>query len=197
MSTHNTIISQIFKDIVLSQVESRMIEDKMECINLKKGSSLLQAQDTVYHQYYVDQGCLRTYYIDNAGREHTIQFAINDWWISDYTAFFNTGNAIMNIETIQDTTVYKISRSNMEELLQEIPQLETFFRKKMEGAFASFQKRILASLSQTARERYLSFITTYPNIEQSVKNYHIASYLGITTESLSRIRKEIAHSSVS
>ncbi|PQJ32748.1 hypothetical protein BST92_12825 [Nonlabens arenilitoris] len=197
MTIYNSIISQIFKDTVLSQNESRMIDEKMERMLLKKGSSLLQAHDTVFHQYYVDQGCLRTYFIDTAGKEHTIQFAINDWWISDYTAFFNTGKSIMNIETIQDTIVYKISRSNMEELLKEIPQLETFFRKKMEGAFASFQKRILASLSQTAKERYLSFITTYPNIEQSVKNYHIASYLGITTESLSRIRKEITHSGVS
>lgn len=121
------MISQIFKDTVLSQNESRMIDEKMERIVLKKGSSLLQAHDTVYHQYYVHQGCLRTYFIDAAGKEHTIQFAINDWWISDYTAFFNTGKSIMNIETIQDTIVYKISRSNMEKLLLEIPQLETFF----------------------------------------------------------------------
>ena len=98
----------------------------------------------------------------------------------------------MYIETIQDATLYKISRKNMEGLFLEIPQLETFFRKKMEKAFTSFQKRILSSLAQSAKERYLTFISTYPNIEQSVKNYHIASYLGITTESLSRIRKELA-----
>ena len=98
----------------------------------------------------------------------------------------------MNIEVIQDATLYKISKNNMESLFKEIPQLETFFRKKMEKAFSSFQKRILANLSQSAKEKYVSFINTYPNIEQSVKNYHIASYLGITTESLSRIRKELA-----
>jgi CRP-like cAMP-binding protein len=72
-----------------------------------------------------------------------------------------------------------------------MPKLESYFRKKMERAFASFQKRIIANLSQTASERYLNFINTYPNIEQNVKNYHIASYLGITTQSLSRIRKEL------
>ena len=98
----------------------------------------------------------------------------------------------MNIECIQNAELFQISKDSMESLFLEIPQLETFFRKKMERAFASFQKRILASLAQPARERYLSFVTTYPNIEQSVKNYHIASYLGITTESLSRIRKENA-----
>ena len=157
---------------------------------MKKGENLLEANETVLYQYYVSKGCLRTYFIDQAGKEHTLQFAINDWWISDYTAFFSSTQAIMNIECIQDAILYKISKKGMEDLFLEIPQLETFFRKKMEGAFASFQKRILASLAQPAKKRYLAFITTYPNIEQSVKNYHIASYLGITTESLSRIRRE-------
>ncbi|CAM1357483.1 Crp/Fnr family transcriptional regulator [Tenacibaculum halocynthiae] len=125
-------------------------------------------------------------------KEHTIQFAIEDWWISDYTAFFTTSKAIMTIDCIQDAVVYKISKESMESLYTVIPKLETFFRRKMEGAFSSFQKRILGALSQTAKERYITFIEAYPNIEISVKNYHIASYLGITTESLSRIRKEIA-----
>jgi CRP-like cAMP-binding protein len=79
----------------------------------------------------------------------------------------------------------------MESLYIEIPRLETFFRKKMEGAFAGFQKRIIGNLSQSTKEKYISFISTYPNIEQSVKNYHIASYLGVTTETLSRVRNEI------
>ena len=80
----------------------------------------------------------------------------------------------------------------MDELFNRVPALDRFFRKKMEKSFASFQKRILSSLAQSAKQRYLSFIEAYPNIEQTVKNYHIASYLGITTETLSRIRKEIS-----
>ena len=98
----------------------------------------------------------------------------------------------MNIEVIQDAILYRISRDEKEFLYEQIPKVETFFRKKLERAFAAFQKRILSGLSLTAKERYIRFISTYPNIEKSVKNYHIASYLGITTESLSRIRKELA-----
>ncbi|MBU3012516.1 Crp/Fnr family transcriptional regulator [Polaribacter vadi] len=192
MNLDTSILSQIFKNVSFSKDEKICIENKLEKLTLKKGTTILKAGDTVFNQYYVFDGCLRTYYIDNSGKEHTLQFAINDWWISDYTAFFTSSKAIMHIETIQNATLYKISKENMEILYKEIPQLETFFRKKMERAFTSFQKRILASLSQSAKERYLSFITTYPNIEQNVKNFHIASYLGITTESLSRIRKEIA-----
>ena len=192
MNIENSIISEIFKGTSFSENEARLIEGELEKLKLKKGVTILRADDTVVNQYYVYSGCLRTYFIDKSGKEHTLQFAINDWWISDYTAFFTTTKATMHIETIQDAILYKISKRSMEDLFIEVPQLETFFRKKMEGAFAGFQKRILAALAQSAKERYVSFVTTYPNIEQSVKNYHIASYLGITTESLSRIRKEIS-----
>ena len=99
----------------------------------------------------------------------------------------------MNIEVLKDATLYKLSHSDKEYLYAQIPKIESFFRKKLERAFAAFQKRILRNLSQSASERYVSFITNYPDIEKNVKNYHIASYLGITTESLSRIRKELSN----
>jgi CRP-like cAMP-binding protein len=188
----DAITFQIFKDLSLSEKERIRIENKFEQLNLKKGELLLKANDIVNHQYYVGNGCLRTFFMDKHAKEHTLQFAIKDWWISDYTSYFTNTKSILSIECIQHATIYKISKENIENLYLEIPKLETFFRKKLEGAFASFQKRILSSLSQSAKERYASFTQTYPNIEQQVKNYHIASYLGITTESLSRIRKEIA-----
>tara|TARA_B110000285_G_C14767537_1_gene442487 strand:+ start:16 stop:594 length:579 start_codon:yes stop_codon:yes gene_type:complete len=187
-----SIISDIFKDISFSQEEIVKIESKFEKIILKKKDILLETGNTVHYQYYINSGCLRTYFVDNSGKEHTVQFAIKDWWISDYTAFFTTSKAVMTIECIQNASVYKVSKIDMENLYTEIPQLETFFRQKMEVAFAGFQKRIIGNLSQSTKEKYTSFIHTYPNIEQSVKNYHIASYLGVTTETLSRIRKEIA-----
>ena len=193
MSIAISILAEVFKDISFSAEETTLIEATFEKVELKKGTTLLRADETVLNQYYVQKGCLRTYYIDSTGKEHTLQFAINDWWISDYTAFFSSTKAIMNIECIQDATLYKISKKNIDRLFEETPQLETFFRKKMEKAFASFQKRILASLSQSAKERYITFRSSYPNIDQSIKNYHVASYLGITTESLSRIRKELTH----
>ena len=192
MKPENTITFQIFKDLSLTEKERIRIEHTFEQLNLKKGELLLKANDIVDHQYYVSDGCLRTFFIDRDAKEHTLQFAIKDWWISDYTSYFTNTKSILSIECIQHATIYKISKENIESLYLEIPKLETFFRKKLEGAFASFQKRILSSLSQSAKERYASFTQTYPNIEQQVKNYHIASYLGITTESLSRIRKEIA-----
>ncbi|WP_282088208.1 Crp/Fnr family transcriptional regulator [Aquimarina algiphila] len=170
------------------------MENTFERVILTKGEIVLKAGERVTDQYYVYDGCLRTFFIDKAGKEHTIQFAIQDWWISDYIAFFTGEKAVLNIECIQNAVLYKISKKNIEKTYDRIPKVERFFRKKMEKSFASFQKRILANLAQSAKERYVNFISTYPNIEQHIKNYHIASYLGITTESLSRIRKELTTS---
>ncbi len=192
MNSDNSKIKEIFKDLLFSDEQIKVIESVFHKVKYKKGDTILKANDKVDYQYYILEGCLRTYHIDTYGKEHTVQFGIKDWWISDYTAFFSTSNAIMTIEVIQDATIYRISRKDKERLYAEIPIIETFFRIKLERAFAGFQKRILSNLSQTATERYLDFINRYPNIEKSIKNYHIASYLGITTESLSRIRKELS-----
>lgn len=192
MRSDNSKIKEIFKDLTFSKEQIKVIESVFYKVNNKKGDVILKANDNVDFQYYILNGCLRSYHVDDHGKEHTIQFGVKDWWISDYTAFFSSTKAIMTIEVIQDATLYRISKEDKEILYSKVPIIETFFRKKLERAFAAFQKRILANLSQTATERYLDFINTYPNIEKSIKNYHIASYLGITTESLSRIRKDLA-----
>jgi CRP-like cAMP-binding protein len=184
-------IKDIFKDLVFNENEIELIRSVFHKVHAKKGTILLNAGDNVNEQYYIFEGCLRSYHIDTHGKEHTVQFGIKDWWISDYRAFFTSSKATMTIEVIQDAILYKISDIDKENLYQHISKIEHFFRLKLEKAFAALQKRILGNLSLTAKERYLSFITTYPNIEKNIKNYHIASYLGITTESLSRIRKEL------
>ncbi|TSE06436.1 Crp/Fnr family transcriptional regulator [Aquimarina algiphila] len=194
MHSSDVIINSIFKDIAFTKPEVSFMENTFERVILTKGEIVLKAGERVTDQYYVYDGCLRTFFIDKAGKEHTIQFAIQDWWISDYIAFFTGEKAVLNIECIQNAILYKISKKNIEKTYDRIPKVERFFRKKMEKSFASFQKRILANLAQSAKERYVNFISTYPNIEQHIKNYHIASYLGITTESLSRIRKELTTS---
>ncbi len=187
----NETLLSIFKDCSLSAAEIREIAGCFEKIELQKGSILLRAGEIVQHQYYVDNGCLRTYYLQETGKQHTLQFAIKDWWISDYTAYFSQSNAMLHIECVKTAVVYKISQKDMQQLYKSIPVLETFFRHKLEKAFASFQRRILSNLAKPATVRYQEFLLKYPKIEQNINNYHIASYLGITTESLSRIRKSL------
>ncbi len=187
-----SLLKEVFKDPEFTEEELHKIEGLLQKVQLKKGELLVSKGQIVLFTHFVFSGCLRTFFIDDSGKEHTLQFAVKNWWISDYSAFFNAGVSLMNIECIQDATIYKLSRKDMLQLYTDIPKFETFFRKKLEKRFMALQKRVLNNLALTAKERYLDFIKTYPNIEQNVKNYHIASFLGITTESLSRIRKEIA-----
>jgi CRP-like cAMP-binding protein len=186
--------NRIFKSLTFNQEEIKIIESVFHKVEVKKGATLLNTGDTTAFKYYIIEGCLRSYHVNSKGKEFTIQFAINDWWMTDFTAFFSSEKSIMTIEAIKNSTLYKISKTDEDYLYDKIPKLDRFFRVKVEKAYATFQKRILANLSQTAKERYSNFIKTYPNIEKSIKNYHIASYLGITNESLSRIRKELSNS---
>lgn len=194
MLTSSSKTREIFDNISFSENEIRIIESIFNKVKYKKGTQLLQINEVGDIQYYVLDGCLRLYHVDANGKDHTIQFAIKDWWICDCTAFFTDTKATMSIEAINDATVYELSKKDRDYLYLQSIKIESFFRKKLERALASFQKRILANISQSAKERYINFIKAYPNIEKSVKNYHIASYLGITTQSLSRIRKELSHS---
>ena len=193
MQEPNSIIHQIYhNDLSFTEEETAFIVDKYKKVIYKKGEIILRADVQVNYQFFVFDGCLRTYLIAKSGKEHTIQFAIKSWWISDYIGYFSETKSVLFIECIEDAILYKISREDVEEIYAKIPKTERFIRKKLERSFVSFQKRILANLSQSAKERYINFTQDYPNIEQHVKNYHIASYLGITTESLSRIRKKIS-----
>ncbi|APY09594.1 cyclic nucleotide-binding protein [Winogradskyella sp. J14-2] len=177
--------------MTFSEDEIKLIESVFHKVIVKKGDILIRPGNNVESQYYIVDGCLRAFHTDKQGKEYTIQFGIKDWWMSDFTAFFSGEKAILTVEALEDSTLYKISRRDKEYLYQQIPKIDRFFREKLEKAFAAFQKRILAGISKSAKERYIDFMVTYPKIEKYLKNYHIASFLGITTESLSRIRKEI------
>lgn len=191
LRSDNSKIKTIFKALDFTNDELKLIESVFHKKTVKKGEILIHPGDTVDAQYYILDGCLRAFHVDNQGKEHTIQFGIKDWWMSDFTAFFSDDKAILTVEAITDSVIYRINKEDKEYLYSQIPKIDRFFRIKLERAFAAFQKRILSGISKSAKERYLDFMTTYPKIEKYLKNYHIASYLGITTESLSRIRKEL------
>lgn len=192
----NPIIAEIFNSLSLTDEGSELLSSKLKKTTLNKGEFLLKADQEVDELFYVHTGCLRSYFIDLTGKEHILQFAVKGWWISDYIALFGntTTKSVSYIECIKDTTLYRISKKDFDQVCREIPKVGHFHIGKMESAFASFQNRILENLTLSAKERYMNFVNAYPTIESNVKNYHIASFLGITTESLSRIRKEIATS---
>ncbi|MEK9614176.1 MAG: Crp/Fnr family transcriptional regulator, partial [Flavobacteriaceae bacterium] len=122
--------------------------------------------------------------------DHTLQFAIRDWWISDFIALYNKGFASLTIESITDSQVIEFKSADLEKIYDLFPEFETFQRKNLERHVVSLHQRIINQLELSAPERYDLFLKQYPDIEMFTPNYHIASYLGITQQSLSRIRSE-------
>lgn len=187
----NQILHHVLKDIDLSQKEQEEFLSILAETKILKKELLIRPGDTVTNEYYVVKGCLQAFYLTEDGNKHIIQFAVEDWWISDFEAFFNETPAQLSIEAIEDSILLALNKRSLETLYSRIPKFERFFRIKTTGAFVALRKRILSSLQKTGTERYLEFCSTYPNIESRVPNSYIANYLGITPESLSRIRKEL------
>ncbi|MDW3195717.1 MAG: Crp/Fnr family transcriptional regulator [Cytophagales bacterium] len=176
--------------IELSQEDYQRIRNLFVDEIFRKGQYLIQPSHFVHHQYFVLEGNLRTFMIDHKGKEHTLQFAVEGWWVSDYLSYYQNIPSALHVECLEECHLLKVSKTDLINSFDEFPVLERFFRKQLENAFVAFQQRILSNLQDSAEERYSAFVEKYPSIEQRVKNYQIASYLGIAPESLSRLRKQ-------
>ena len=159
---------------------------------LKKGEVIIHEGQSVNKTFFVMQGSLRSYCLDKEGKAHTLQFAIKDWWISDFIAIYSNVPASLTVESITESTVVEFNTKKLNEIYGQFPELEAFQRKNLERHVVSLHKRILNQLQLTAAERYSLFLQQYPDMEKHIPNYHIASYLGITQQSLSRIRADKA-----
>ncbi|MFD1771540.1 Crp/Fnr family transcriptional regulator [Sphingobacterium suaedae] len=153
----------------------------------KKHQYLVQAGDLVHYDYFVLSGCVKSYFTDESGKTHILLFGIPDWWITDYEAYYFQKKATVNIDCIAETEVLCLSHINREKLCQEFHALEHFFRKKTNRRNVVLQNRILTLLSSSAKERYEQFIVDYPDLVQQLPKHLLASYLGVTRETLSRL----------
>lgn len=187
---YERILQNVSRFIELTEEEKQYFLSILQTKRLRKRQYLLQEGDISRNEYFVNKGCLRTYYIDAKGSEHVVQFAIEDWWINDMYSFLTQQPARYTIDALENTEVVFIDKKSWEELFNKVPKFERFFRLLLQNAFIVNQERIIAAMSRTAEERYLDFIERYPQFEQRIPQNQIASYLGITPESLSRIRKQ-------
>jgi len=186
----NELINKIRNSITLSSKAEDYITSISKEKTISKGDVLIRQGQSVKNTYFVTSGCLRSYCIDKNGKEHTLQFAIKDWWISDFIGIYNNELATLTVECITDSNVIEFNAKELDKIHSLFPEFEAFQRKNLERHVVSLHKRILNQLQLTAHERYDLFQTQYPDIERYTPNYHIASYLGITQQSLSRIRAE-------
>jgi len=192
----NTLQHHIAQYITLSNSEFSRCMTYFLPKKLRKRSFLVQEGDVCSYAAFVQKGCLRSYTIDSKGDEHVLQFAIEGWWIGDLYSFLTGEPTSYFIEALEDSELLLLDRKAYEQLTEDIPKFERFFRLLLQNNLIATQRRIIAEHSKSAVERYLDFLKTYPSIAEHVPLRHIASYLGITPEALSRIRRELAEKSL-
>lgn len=160
--------------------------------SLKKGKVLLNEGEKTNVSYFVSKGLLRAYTLDLNGKEHIIQFAPEDWWIGDRNSVYFNEPAVFNIDVLEDAEVVVITKDFMEQALDICPDFGKYNIYLLHNTIRHMQNRINKLLAATAEERYLDFIKLYPDLTLRIPQMMIASYLGVTPESLSRVRKALA-----
>jgi len=188
------IIAYIEKSIPLSEEMKRDLKNISIVKNVQKGELLLTENSLRKIQLFVVSGCLRSFYKSEKGKEHTLQFAIKNWWISDYITLFKNTESMMYIESLSHSKVILFEHKDLENLYTKYPELAILQRNGLQNRIAALQKRILGLLTLSAKDKYQRFVNEYELFEKVIPNYQIASFLGITPESLSRVRKKIANS---
>ena len=176
----------------LSKEEEEVIKQYLTPKKLRKKQYLLQEGDVCKHIAFVEKGALKAYVVDDAGAESIVQFALEGWVISDLYSFLTGEPATYNIDALENAELVLISKSAHEELLKKLPKYETYIRLQITGAYIALQKRLTSIISLPLEERYKNFLATYPNIAQRVPQHMIASYMGLTPETLSRVRSRMA-----
>jgi len=190
----SSLLKQQFEDIIsLTDQEFEYILTHFTEKKLKKNSFLLQEGQQNVSKFFVTKGFLKSYYIDKSGKEHILQFAEPDWWITDYKAFFNETEASIYVDCITDCEILSITKENLEKLAREFHKLEHFFRVKSNAGYVASQERILSMLKLTATERFDHFLNQYPNFMHRIPKYLIASYIGVSREMLSRMTKNVTN----
>lgn len=159
---------------------------------LRKRQYLLNAGDVCQYMTFVEKGLLRSFSVDEGGHEHVMQFAMEGWWISDMASFLSGDQAIHNIEALEDSELLLLTKQAMDEMIDKVPSMERYFRLLMQNSIIALQRRIRAVQTFTAEEIYLKLMEVQPEIISRAPQQHVASYLGITPETLSRIRKQVS-----
>lgn len=186
------ILDYIKTFVELTPKEEAFLLSKITYRKYLKNQYLVQSGDTCNAVSFVLSGCIKTFFLNTVGQEHVVVLAVEDWWTSDIESFLYQKPAEFNVQCLEDSEVIQLKYEDLEELYTMIPNFESFWRKIMEKAYVSCQKRILRNFTLTAKERYLLFKNSYANIEQRIPQYLVASYLGITKEFLSKIKSQLA-----
>ncbi len=190
MTSQNIITNYINRIVELNEEESELFKNAFKRVRFKKRQFLVQPNFINKHKYFILEGAVRAYVIHKDGSEHTVQLAIDEWWISDYNSYIYQQPASLFVMAMEDCEVLQISYDQEQRLKSMNPKFETFFRIMAEKGAAFLQRRFISSITDSAEERYDLFREKYPQMINRFPQYVIASYLGMTTQFLSKIRNK-------
>ena len=182
-------IAHIRQYVELSEQEVEILERYVEPVELKRREFLVTEGQVCRCNYFVEKGCLRMFHINGKMVEQTTQFALETWWLSDYFSFSKQKPSDYSIQAIEKSLIVAIDYQRQDELFAELPKLESYFRIMMQRALAASQLRVKLIYEFSKEEMYTHFVTSYPQFFQRVPQYMIASYLGLSPEYLSELRK--------
>lgn len=185
-----SVVRNISSIIQLEKNELEWFISILEPKSYNKREIVLRSGDVCQYETYVIKGCLKIFYTDNAGTEHIVKFAIEDWWAFDLQSFVTQTPAFYSIQALEDTETFRISITNHNRLYERIPKFEKFSRILFQNAYIMLQNRMTQNLFESAGEKYRHFSKKYPGLELRIPQKEIASYLGITPEFLSMLRKK-------
>ena len=185
------LLANISRHISLTEEETVFFISLLQPKWMAKGDFLFCEGEVCKHETFVSKGCFKAYHVDENGHEHISDFLVEEWWANDLYSLLTQNASKSNIRAIEDAEVLQISRSNLEVLYQKIPKFERFFRILFQNAFIAQKEQINLNLAADAEERYLLFLQKKPYAEERFSQKDIASYLGITRQFLSTMRKKI------
>ena len=186
-----SILQNIAKHVSLTPEEETLFLYKTETKQFKAKSILLSAGEIATCTYFVNSGILRSFNINDNIIEHVLHFACEGWWIGDMYSYISGKPGNLFIEVLEDAEVVIITKENQQQLFQEIPKLERFFRILTENSLVAHQERLMNNLSLTAEERFEKFCSKYPTLIQKVPQKHITSYIGVTPEFFSKMKARL------
>ncbi|MCM0668369.1 Crp/Fnr family transcriptional regulator [Flavobacterium tyrosinilyticum] len=184
----NALILHIKKFISLEPSDIDKLESCLELSKIKKKEQILKEGQICNTMYFITKGCIRQYIINSKGVEQTLQFGIENWWITDYLSYHNDVASSFYLQAVENSEVIAIDKTILESLLIEIPNLEMYFRIVMQKSFGAMQMRIKFLFTMSAEERYHHFNDHFPEFVQRVPQYMLASYLDFSAEFMSKIR---------
>lgn len=193
MSKHGSLLAFMSSTFPLNDKEIEELCALFTERKIKRRGFILHQGDVCKHVTFVVSGCVKMYTIDLAGKEHNLDFAIENEWIGDLSSFYAEKSSSVFIESVEPSVILQISRPDLIYLYSNYPKLNSTFRIIIERKYIDLQNRVLQNISATAEERYLDFVDRSPSLAVRLPNTQVASYLGITPEFLSRIRSELAH----